>query len=165
LTPAYLLLALAQILGILLIPFGLPGTWLQVAALIGFAWWTEFATVGMIPIVVVLVLALLAEMGELLLAGRYAKVYGGGRRAGWGAILGGAIGAVVGVPVPLLGSIFGAMIGAFVGAALLEIVGGSAVRAATLAGWGALVGRLVATAMKGGVGVAIAVFTLATALR
>jgi uncharacterized protein len=165
LTLAFLLLALAQVLGLLLIPFGLPGTWLQVAALIAFAWWTGFATVGLVPIVVVLLLALLAEIGELLLAGRYAKIYGGGRRAAWGAVLGGMAGAIVGIPVPLLGSVFGAMIGAFVGAALFELFGGSAVRSATRAGWGALIGRLVSTAMKGGVGVAIAVFTLATAFR
>jgi uncharacterized protein len=165
LTLAYLLLAVAQVLGLILIPFGLPGTWLQVAALIGFAWWTEFATVGIIPIVVVLLLALFAEIGELLLAGRYARIYGGGRPSAWGAILGGTVGAVVGVPIPLLGSIFGAMVGAFLGAVIFEVIGGSALRSATRAGWGALIGRVVATAMKGGVGVAIAVFTLATALR
>lgn len=164
-TLAYLLLALAQILGLILIPFGFPGTWLQVAALIGFAWWTGFATVGLIPIAAVLVLALLAEIGELLLAGRYAAKYGGGRRAGWGAVIGGVVGALVGVPLPLLGSLFGAMAGAFAGAALFELLGGTAARAAARAGWGALLGRLVATAMKGGVGVVIAVFTLATALR
>ncbi len=164
-TLAYLLLAVAQILGLILIPFGLPGTWLQVAALIGFGWYTGFATVGWVAIVVVLLLALFAEIGELLLAGRYAKIYGGGPHAAWGAILGGTVGAIVGVPIPLLGSIFGAMAGAFVGAVLLELIGGSAIRSATRAGWGALIGRLVATAMKGGVGVAIAVFTLATAFR
>jgi uncharacterized protein len=165
LTLAYLLLALAMIAGLLLIPLGLPGTWLQAAALAGFAWWTDFATVGLIPVVVVVLLALLAEIGDLLLAGRYARRYGGGGRAALGAIVGGLAGALVGVPVPLLGSVFGAFIGAFVGAAALELFGGGAAGSAARAGWGALVGRIVSTAMKGGVGVVIALFSLATALR
>jgi hypothetical protein len=130
LTLAYLLLAVAQILGLILIPFGLPGTWLQVAALIGFAWWTGFATVGIVPIVVVLLLALLAEIGELLLAGtvrpdlRRRPSRGVGRHPRRDRGRHGRCSRF-----PLLGSVFGAMIGAFVGAALFELFGGSALLA------------------------------------
>jgi uncharacterized protein YqgC (DUF456 family) len=162
---AYLLLALAQLLGLLLIPFGLPGLWLQVAALAGYGWWTDFTRVSTIPIVIVASLALLAEIAEFLLGGRYARKYGGGRRAGYGAVLGGIVGAVVGLPVPLPGSVFGALIGSFAGALLLELTTGRGTEAAARAGWGALIGRVVATAMKGAVGVVIAVFTLFVALR
>lgn len=162
---AYLLLAVAQVAGLILIPFGLPGLWIQVGALAVFAWGTGFATVSAFGIGVVLFLATLAEVAEFLLAGRYARKYGGGRRAAWGAVLGGIVGALLGLPIPLLGSVFGAILGAFVGALALELTTGRGATPALRAGWGALLGRLVATAMKGGVGVVIAVFTLLTALR
>jgi len=162
---AYLLLAVAQIAGLILIPFGLPGLWLQVGALAVFGWATGFETIGAVAIGVVLFLAVVAEVAEFLLAGRYARKYGGGRRASWGAVLGGIAGALLGLPIPLLGSVFGAILGAFVGALALELTTGRGTAPALRAGWGALLGRLVATAMKGGVGVVVAVFALLTALR
>lgn len=162
---AYLLLVLAQVAGLVLIPFGLPGLWVQVGALVVYGWATDFATVSAFALAVVLFLACAAELAEFVLAGRYARRYGGGRRASVGAIVGGIVGAVMGVPLPLLGSVFGAMIGAFVGALVLELTTGRGAAPAVRAGWGALLGRLVATAMKGGVGVVIAVFTLLTTLR
>lgn len=162
---AYLLLALGQVAGLLLIPFGLPGLWVQVGALAAFAWFTEFATVGPILVGIVVALAALTEVAELLLGGHYARRYGGGRRAALGAIVGGVVGAVAGIPIPLLGSVFGAMLGSFVGAALFELTSRGGTRSAVRAGWGALLGRVVATAMKGGVGVVVAVLALLTALR
>lgn len=162
---AYLLLALAQLLGLVLIPFGLPGLWIQVGALAVYGWATDFATVGLYPLLAVGLLALLAELAEFLLAGRMARRYGGGRRAAVGALLGGVVGALLGVPVPLLGSVIGAMLGSFAGAALLELTTGRGATPAVRVGWGALVGRVVAVAMKGGLGVVIAVLVLFAALR
>ena len=165
---AYALLALAQVAGLILIPFGLPGTWLQVAALGAFAWATRFQVVGWIPIAIVVVLAVVAEVLEFMLGGRFAQKYGGSRRAGWGAILGGLVGAVIGVPVFIIGSVIGAFIGAFVGAALLELTARqewkTEWRGAVRVGWGAFLGRLVAVAMKSGIGVAIAAIALLTAV-
>lgn len=162
---AYLLLALAQVVGLLLLPFGLPGLWVQAGALAIYAWATGFATVGATPIVVVFVLALLAEVAELALGSYYARRYGGSRRAEVGALLGGIAGALVGVPLPLIGSVIGAFAGAFVGAALAELAGGIGSRGALRVGWGALVGRAVATALKAATGVAIAAIALFAALR
>jgi uncharacterized protein YqgC (DUF456 family) len=165
---AYALLVLAQVAGLFMIPFGLPGTWLQVVALGVFAWTTRFQTVGWVPVIIVVGLAVVAEVLEFMLGGRFAQKYGGSRRAGWGAILGGLAGALIGVPIFIIGSVIGAFIGAFVGAAVLELTArkdwknewGGAVRV----GWGAFVGRLVAVAMKSGIGVAIAAIALLTAL-
>ncbi|HET7275610.1 MAG TPA: DUF456 domain-containing protein [Longimicrobiaceae bacterium] len=161
---AYLLLVLAQVTGLVLIPFGLPGLWLQAGALAAFGWWTDFTTVGFVPIALALFLALLAEIAEFLLGGRYARRYGGGRRAAVGAIIGGIVGAIVGLPVPLIGSVIGAFVGSFIGAAVLEWTRGEGTRPAVRAGWGAFLGRVVATALKGGVGVVIAVLSVLTAL-
>jgi uncharacterized protein YqgC (DUF456 family) len=160
---AYALLVLAQVAGLLLIPFGLPGTWLQVLGLVGYAFATDFRTVGTVPIVLVLVLAVIGEVVEFVLGGRYARKYGGSKRAAWGAILGGLVGAFVGVPIFLVGSVIGAFVGAFAGAALLELTRSPDHRAALRVGWGAFVGRLVATAAKSAIGVAIAAVALLSA--
>ena len=161
---AYALLVLAQVAGLLLIPFGLPGTWLQVLGLVGFAALTDFQVVGAVPIMIVLVLAVIGEVIEFMLGGRYARKYGGSRRAAWGAILGGLVGAFVGVPIFLVGSVIGAFVGAFAGAALLELTRSPDARAAMRVGWGAFVGRLVATAAKSAIGVAIAAVALLSAV-
>jgi uncharacterized protein YqgC (DUF456 family) len=161
---AYLLLLAAELLGLALIPFGLPGLWLQLAALAGYAWWTGFQIVGWIPVLVVTVLALVAETTEFLLGGRYARRYGGSRRAAWGATLGGIVGALVGFPLPLIGSIFGAMAGCFVGAFALELTTGRGAAPAARAGWGALRGHTLAIAMKVSVGIVVLVLTAVAAV-
>jgi uncharacterized protein YqgC (DUF456 family) len=160
----YGLLALAQVAGLLLIPFGLPGTWLQVLAVAAYGFATDFSTVGWGTFVLILGLAAAGEVVEFALGGRYARKYGGSRRAAWGAILGGLIGAFIGVPIFLVGSVIGAFVGAFVGAAAMELTRSREVRGALRVGWGAFVGRMVATAAKAAIGVAIAAVALLSAL-
>lgn len=160
----YALLALALIGGLLLVPFGLPGTWVQVLGVAAYGALTDFRTVGWVTIGLVLALAVIGEVVEFALGGRYARKYGGSRRAAWGAILGGVIGAFVGVPVFLVGSVIGAFLGAFAGAALMELTRSPDARAALRVGWGAFVGRLVAVAVKSAIGVAIAAVALLSAL-
>ncbi|HLM68625.1 MAG TPA: DUF456 domain-containing protein [Longimicrobium sp.] len=163
------LLVLAQVAGLLLIPFGLPGIWLQVVSLGVFAWATGFREVGLVTIVLVVVLAVLAEVAEFALGGKYAERYGGSKRAAWGAILGGIAGAIMGVPIPIIGSVIGAFVGSFVGAALLEMTNSTdwrnpEWRGAMRVGWGAFLGRLVATAVKSGIGVAVAAVAVLSAV-
>ena len=159
-----LALALLFALCLFLIPLGLPGTWLMLAVAFGYDLLTEGADpIGIWHIGGAALLALAAEIVEFTLAGRYAKKYGGSRRAGWGAILGGIAGAMIGIPVPIVGPMIGAFAGAFAGALLLEYLGARDARAATRVAWGALVGRVVAAAMKVGVGVAMAVWLLLAA--
>lgn len=162
---AYLLLVLVQVAGLLLIVFGLPGVWIQVAALIAFAWLTEFQTVGAIAISAMVGLALLAELAELMLGARFARRYGGGRRAAWGAVVGGIIGALVGVPLPLVGSVVGAMVGSFTGAFLLELTRRQGASPALRVGWGALLGWCTAVALKVGVGLVILISIIVVAAR
>lgn len=160
---ALALLALAQIAGLLLVPFGLPGTWLQVAAVGAYSWATGWRA-GWWVFAIALVIAIIAEVVEFLIGGRYAQKYGGSRRAGWGAILGGLIGAFVGIPIPIIGSVIGAFVGAFVGAAVLEMTKNPEWRGAMRVGWGAFVGRIVATAMKSAASVVIGVIAVVFAL-
>jgi uncharacterized protein YqgC (DUF456 family) len=159
---AYALLALAQLAGLLMVPLGLPGTWLQVIALGAYAYAMHWRA-GWWIFAIALALAATAEVVEFVMGGRFARKYGGSRRAAWGAILGGLVGAFLGVPIPVIGSVIGAFVGAFVGAAALELTAGAEARNALRVGWGAFLGRLAAAAMKSAVGVLIAALALATA--
>jgi uncharacterized protein YqgC (DUF456 family) len=68
------------------------------------------------------------------------------------------------VPVPLIGSVIGAFVGAFAGAVLLELLARRQMAPALRAGWGALLGRVIATATKVGFGVVVAAVALFAAL-
>jgi uncharacterized protein len=156
---ANVLLALAMLLGLVMIPFGLPGLWVMAGAVLVYSYVGPPSAIGTVTLIAVLVLAFVGELLEFALAGRYARRYGGSRRAGWGAILGGIIGAFVGVPIFLIGSMIGAFLGAFVGAWVAELTRGSEVRTATRVATGALLGRIAAVAAKVGIGLAIMVWT------
>jgi uncharacterized protein YqgC (DUF456 family) len=159
-----LLLAAFLLLCLFLIPLGLPGTWLMVGAAVAYPILTNDNSIGVVTMVGTAVLAVLGEVVEFSLAGRYARKYGGSRRAEWGAILGGMVGAFVGVPVPIVGPVIGAFVGAFVGALLFEYSRGSGVGVSTRVATGALVGRVMAAAAKVAIGVAIAVWIVVAAL-
>jgi len=159
-----LIFAAVMLLSLFLIPLGLPGTWIMVGAAIGYDALVAGDPIGWVTIAATAVLAVIAEVFEFSLSARYTRKYGGSRRAGWGAIIGGIIGAIVGVPIPIIGSVIGAFVGSFVGALAFEYsrrdsTAGAATRVAT----GALIGRVVAAAMKTGIGVVIAAWLVAAA--
>lgn len=164
---ALVLLVVSLLLGLLLVPLGLPGLWIMLGAT--FAYWVAVPAggIGVFTVVVVAAMVIAAEVAEFAVAGRYARQYGGSRRASWGAILGGIVGAVVGVPVPVIGSVVGAFAGAFAGALVAEYTVPQARRGEPLVvAKGALIGRAVAAALKVGFGLAIAVWVgAAVALR
>ena len=158
-----LVLAVVLFAGLLLIPLGLPGIWLIVGAVALYNPITGTEAVGTVTIIGILLLATLAEVIEFTLAARYTKQYGGSKRAGWGAIIGGMVGAIIGVPIPVIGSVIGAFVGSFVGAFVAEFTRGTATGAATKVATGALLGRVMATAAKVAIGMVMAVWTLAAA--
>jgi hypothetical protein len=159
-----LILAAILLLSLFMIPLGLPGTWVMIAAGIGYSILMP-NSVGIIPIVGTAAIAVAAEVVEFTLAGKYAIKYGGSKRASWGAILGGMVGAVmIGVPIPLIGHVVGAFIGAFLGALLFEYSRGSGARVSTRVATGALVGRVVAAALKVAAGFVIAIWLMIAAV-
>lgn len=162
---AVLLLAVADLAGLVLIPLGLPGLWVIVLGIIAYGWLTDFRTLSAGLLGLAIALALLGEVAESWIGFRFARRYGGSKRAGWGALLGGLAGAVVGVPVPIIGSVVGGLVGAFAGAAVLEYTRARASALAARAGWGAVLGRAAAAAVKIGIGVVLAVGGLVAALR
>src|SRR6266566_3919532 len=151
-TLATLLLALCCLAGLVLVPLGLPGLWVMVAGVVGYGWLTDFRSVGVTTIALVLGLALVGEIVETWLGFRLARRYGGSSRAGWGALVGGIVGAVVGVPVPIIGSVIAGLVGSFAGAAILEYSRSTAATAVR-AGWGAVLGRAAAAAVKIALGI------------
>jgi uncharacterized protein YqgC (DUF456 family) len=164
-TIALLVLLLCLVVGLVLVPLGLPGLWVMVAGVLGYAGLTEFRSVGVATIAVVLGLAFLGEILEWWIGFGLARRYGGSRRAGWGALLGGIVGAVVGVPVPIIGSVIGAFVGSFGGAALFEYSLSGTAATAMRAGWGAMLGRAAAAGAKVAIGVVIAVIGTVAAWR
>ncbi len=132
---------------LLIVPLGLPGTWVMVGAALVYHLVVR-GGVGMATVAGTAVLALVGELLEVGLAARYTKQYGGSRRAGWAAIAGGLVGAFVGVPVPVVGPVIGAFVGAFLGALAGELSTGADHRAAGRVATGALLGRVAAAAMK-----------------
>jgi uncharacterized protein YqgC (DUF456 family) len=162
---AVLLLALCVLTGLALVPVGLPGLWLMVVGLIAYGWLTDFRSVGAPVVAIVVALALVGEVLETWLGFRFARRHGGSSRSGFGALLGGLVGAIVGVPVPIVGSVIGAFIGAFVGAALAEYTLTRRTQVAASAGWGAVLGRAAAAAVKIGLGLAIGIVSLVAVLR
>jgi uncharacterized protein YqgC (DUF456 family) len=160
---AVVILILICLVSLFIIPLGLPGTWVMLAAGVGYSILVP-NSIGWFTMVGVTVIAVIAEIFEFTLAGKYARKYGGSRRASWGAIIGGTVGAIVGVPVPIIGSIIGAFVGAFLGALVFEYSRGSSAQASTKVATGALIGRAVASAMKVGAGLAIMAWLIFAAL-
>ncbi|HWA59713.1 MAG TPA: DUF456 domain-containing protein [Gemmatimonadales bacterium] len=155
----YVVLLIAVLLGgLVLVPLGLPGLWLMVLGIVGYGAATGYQGIGLKTIVLAVALALIGELIEWWVGFKYAQRYGGTRRAGWGALLGGLAGATAGIPVPVLGSVIGSFLGSFVGAALFEYTARPANAIRT--GFGALIGRLWATATKMSLGLVIAVVAL-----
>ena len=162
---AVILLIAASLVGLVLIPLGLPGLWVIVLAILGYGYLTDFRTLSAFFIGLVVALALLGEVFESWVGFRFAQRYGGSKRAGWGALVGGLIGAVVGVPVPIVGSVIGGFVGAFLGAALFEYTRARQSGVAAKAGWGAVLGRAAAAALKMAIGIVMTVSCLWLALR
>ncbi|HEY1951493.1 MAG TPA: DUF456 domain-containing protein [Gemmatimonadaceae bacterium] len=162
---ALLILACVILLSLVLIVLGLPGLWIMVASAVTYNLVVPGNRIGWVSLIIVAVLALMAEILEFSLTGKYARKYGGSRRAGWGAILGGIVGAMVGIPVPIIGSVIGAFIGSFLGALIAEFTGGSSAGDATRVAKGALIGRVVSTALKIGIGFTIGVWIFIAAMK
>ncbi len=158
-------LGLVALVGLFLNAIGLPGTWIFLAAASATALLDPASPLAWWAIGVGVVLALVAEAIEWVAAARYARKYGGSPRAAWGALVGGIAGAIVGFPVPLAGPLVGAVAGTFIGALVAEYSVTGRYGAAERVAWGAMIGRIVATAAKLGFGVVIAVLVLATAWR
>lgn len=146
---------LAMLGGVAMIPLGLPGLWVIVAVTVGLVFAGHLAW-GVASVIVVVALA--AEAAELLVVSRFGRVYGGSRRAFWGAVLGGMAGLFVGLPVPLVGPVITAFAGTFLGAGIVTLMETRSIGRSARVGWGVVLARTAAVALK----VAVAVGVIAS---
>jgi hypothetical protein len=163
----YILLLLVMALGLFLNILGLPGLWLLVAAVAGYAWVTGFNVyVGWASLLTLIGLGIAAEVAEFVAGGAGAKSAGASRRAA----IGGIVGALVGglflsvIPIPIISTIFGACLGAFIGASAVELWIRRDLLHAARVGKGAATGRLWGIVYKSAIGVVMFIIALVTAL-
>lgn len=162
---AFTLLTLVLIGSMVLIVLGMPGLWIMIASAITYNIVVPPPRpMSWLSVIGIVVLGVVAEVLDFSLAGKYARKYGGSRKAAWGAIIGGMIGAFIGVPVPIVGPVIGALIGSFAGALIGEVRHGGDAGAATKVATGALIGRVLGTVIKVGLGFAVAIWIFFSAM-
>ncbi len=153
------ILVLLNLLGLMLVLFGLPGNWLMVLSTSLFAWWTwDRGVFAGGTLIAIAVLAAVGELSEFLGGMVGARKAGASWRASFAGILGavvGALGGTVAFPVPLVGTVVGACLGVGLAVWIVETGRGAhpdlSLRRAVGAGMGEFIGIL----SKFAVGVAI----------
>ncbi len=149
----FVLFNISLLVGLVLIPVGLPGSWLILLTSFLFAALTGFEDLTRNVLLLLGAMAVMGEAIEFLLGVFVAKKFGATKYGLWGAFFGGIVGGVFGTAlVPLAGSVVGAMFGAFMGAFILECFQELRTEDRLRAGLGALIGRVIATTMKLGIG-------------
>ena len=155
----------------------LPGNWFMVGVTALFAWVVEGEDgqgIGWTTVIILIVLAGLGELVELLTGAAGAAKQGGSRRSialsVVGALVGSIGGAILGLPIPIpiigsaVGALFGAAMGAFGGAVLGEYWKGRPIERGVEIGRAAFLGRLFGTVGKLGIGVVMIVVVAVDAL-
>ncbi len=150
-------LYLGLLLGLFLVPLGLPGNWVILGIALLKAFLSDFQGLTLWWLLFLLALALIGEVIEFLLGVLVAKRYGASKWGMFGAFFGGLIGGVVGTPLffPGIGTMIGAFFGAFLGAFLCEYIYRMRSDASFQAGIGAFIGRILAIVLKLEIGIAM----------
>jgi len=157
--PKILLIAVI-LAGVVIVPLGLPGTWLIVGAAFLYSLFLDF-TPGSSDVWVIVILIVLALIGEILeflvgtLGGKKLDVSTGAIIA---SFVGGILGAIIGVPVFLIGALLGLLLGVFLGALIYELVVTKNVGIALKAAVAVFFSRLVASFMKTCIAVGMGVY-------
>jgi uncharacterized protein YqgC (DUF456 family) len=157
------LLAIVNLVFLVSVIFGLPGTWLMVLATALVAWWQRDLTISPWTLLAMGLIALAAEVVELLAGLLGASRAGGGWRASLAATVGGLVGAVAGtllIPVPILGTLVGACAGAGLAATAVHRSPSQSPQLALRVGLSAGIGRLVGTLVK--LALALLIWIIAT---
>ncbi len=122
---ALAVLILCCLAGLGLAVVRLPGTWMILAAAVGYGWWGQWQLVGLWTISILAGIALIGEAVELLLSVLAARRVGASRQAVWGGLIGGLVGMFLLsfiVPIPVVGALAGALVGCFAGATAGELL-------------------------------------------
>jgi len=134
---------LVMLAALVIIPAGLPGTFLIVLNAFVFALVTGFAAISWGFLALLLVIAVSLEALEFFIGAATAGRYGASKQGMLGAVVGGFLGAIWGTPIlPIVGTILGAFFGAFAGATLLEYLATNDLDKSLRVGFGAFLGSL-----------------------
>lgn len=158
---ANLLLFTGVAVGLVIIPFGLPGIGVIFGSALLYALATQFSSISLNLILVLGVLTILGETADNWLMAAGAKRFGASNTAAWLSLLGGFLGALIlgpflAVALSVFGPVAGAFLGAFVAVILYEYRQKQNWSEALRAGWGTLLGRVAGIALKMVLGVSMA---------
>ncbi|MCE9625789.1 MAG: DUF456 domain-containing protein [Deltaproteobacteria bacterium] len=154
---------LAVGLGVMMVPLGLPGTWVIVVGGVLYSIFFQFdgGVTSAIKVNVVLVgLAVFGEIVEFGVGTLGSKPLNVSNGAIVCAFIGGIVGAIVGVPIFLIGSLIGLFIGAFLGALIYEWATLNNFGRAFVNAGAVLATRMVATFLKTTLAVGMGVYLI-----
>ena len=152
---------LILIVGIFSIIFGFPGTFLILGDVIIYSWITGFEKIGIKIIIALVVISLLAEAIDFFLGISGARRYGSSKSGVVLSIIGGIVGAIMMTPILFgLGAIIGVFLGGFAGAFLGEYLEQRKLKQAIRAGYGAMIGRIAGTLVKGSLAIVMAIISM-----
>jgi uncharacterized protein YqgC (DUF456 family) len=143
-----------MLIGLIAIPFGLPGVFIILASIFIYAFATDFSDAVSVPFLIVLtILTIAAETADNWLTAIGAKRFGASSGSVWLSLLGGLLGAIfIGGPAAFLlgplGPIAGGFIGAFGIVVAYEMYLGKSRDEALRAGWGSFLGRMAGIILK-----------------
>ncbi len=145
-----------MILSLMLIFLGLPGTWVIIAIVGLWSFFSEALHFGWQFFALVIGLAGIGELVEFI-AGYYGtKRFGGSNKGSIGGIIGAIVGGFMGAPLFFgLGALPGALAGGFAGCFLMEKFNGASSAAAANAAFGSTVGRFGGFVVKLSIGIGI----------
>lgn len=162
----FVILILLCITGVLLAVLQLPGTWLILAAAIGYDAYHDWARLGWKWLAGLAAFAICAEVVDSLASMIAARRAGASRRAAVGALIGGFLGMLlVSVPLPIIGVVIGGLIGCFLGAVAAELTKRDDVAFGVRVGLFATLGRTVGLAFKTAAAMVIGGATILLAIQ
>ncbi|MBS3735581.1 MAG: DUF456 domain-containing protein [Candidatus Bipolaricaulota bacterium] len=154
---AIVIFLLLSLTGLLVIPAGIPGTFIVVAASGFTGLMTGWELVRPSLLLIFLGLAIFGEVGDYLFSIASGKKYGASKYSLVGSFIGAVAGSILGLPLPVIGNLLGAFLGAFVGAFITEFILGSDTLQATRSGMGVLFGKIFGSIVKVAIGMGMIV--------
>jgi uncharacterized protein YqgC (DUF456 family) len=152
---------LVLFLGIFSIAFGIPGTVVILADVILYALITGFERVSFKIILILVVISILAEAVDFSFGMAGAARFGISRKAIWISAISGFIGAMAMTPFFLgLGTVAGIFLGGFAGVLAIELIHQAKLKPALREGYGAIMGRVAGTLIKGFCALVMIVITM-----
>ncbi|MGH7886089.1 MAG: DUF456 family protein [Thermodesulfobacteriota bacterium] len=123
--------------------FNLPGNFIILGFSLLFAWYDGFQQITVKIIIVLAVIAILAEITDFVIGIAGAKKYKSSSRAIIFSIIFGVIGGILLSPLFFgFGALLGALSGAYIGALIVELLSGKNMQESLKSAWGVFLGKL-----------------------